>query len=681
MANQLPFRQVHLDFHTSELIPDVGSDFNAASFQEALKRGNVDSITLFAKCHHGWSYYPTSVGTAHPGLVRADLLGEQIAACREIGVAAPVYITVQWDELTARERPEWRVMKADGGAGQEQLQAVWHPLCLSNAELVDRIIAQAREVIEKYHPVGLFFDILLPWECVCPNCVARMKAAGRDPSIKADRLTNHRELILAYYQRVSTAVREADPACRIFHNSGHIAKGERERWRWFSHLELESLPTGGWGWDHFPLSARYAATLGLEYLGMSGKFHTMWGEFGGYKTSASLEYECASMVAQGARCSIGDQLHPLGSMDLPTYERLGVAYRRVEKIEAYARGARPVSDVAMLSVEAAEAFRRANGERGASKVSAHGGSDADAGAARVLLEGHYMFDVIDAEEDFAKYASLILPDEVTLDAALAEKIKTYIGGGGAVLVSGSSGMNAEASRFLIDVGAEYDGTESPWKPDYIEALPAFRNDGRLIESPFVMYERARMVKARDAEILAAVHEPYFNRSWDAFCSHQHAPARKERSDRYDAVIRKGRVVYFSHPIFTAYKRTGQPLYRDLVLAALSAVCPRRGVRADLPSSGRLTLMRQDAERRTVLHLLFAQPSLRGSSSPMSGQPLEIVEDTVSLFDISCSVAIASRPSRVRAVMAETDLAFDWNDGLVTFTVPRVHIHEAVAIFD
>ena len=37
----------------------------------------------------------------------------------------------------------------------------------------------------------------------------------------------------------------------------------------FSHLELESLPTGGWGYDHFPLSAKYVAGLGLDYLGMA----------------------------------------------------------------------------------------------------------------------------------------------------------------------------------------------------------------------------------------------------------------------------------------------------------------------------------------------------------------------------------------------------------------------------
>ena len=48
----LPYRQVHLDFHTSEKIPGVGARFSRDNFAQALKEGHIDSITLFAKCHH-----------------------------------------------------------------------------------------------------------------------------------------------------------------------------------------------------------------------------------------------------------------------------------------------------------------------------------------------------------------------------------------------------------------------------------------------------------------------------------------------------------------------------------------------------------------------------------------------------------------------------------------------------
>ena len=35
----LRFRQIHLDFHTSEKIPGIGANFSKAQFQEMLKRG------------------------------------------------------------------------------------------------------------------------------------------------------------------------------------------------------------------------------------------------------------------------------------------------------------------------------------------------------------------------------------------------------------------------------------------------------------------------------------------------------------------------------------------------------------------------------------------------------------------------------------------------------------------
>ncbi|HMO26980.1 MAG TPA: hypothetical protein PKB10_11990, partial [Tepidisphaeraceae bacterium] len=64
----LRFRQVHLDFHTSIHIPDVGRDFNADRFARTFADAHVDSVTVFAKCHHGLLYYNTDHPARHPGL-------------------------------------------------------------------------------------------------------------------------------------------------------------------------------------------------------------------------------------------------------------------------------------------------------------------------------------------------------------------------------------------------------------------------------------------------------------------------------------------------------------------------------------------------------------------------------------------------------------------------------------
>lgn len=78
-------RQVHLDFHTSEKLQGIGSCFSKEQFQHALITGHVNSITVFAKCHHGWAYFPSEANEMHPGL-KFDLLKAQIEAAHEINV-------------------------------------------------------------------------------------------------------------------------------------------------------------------------------------------------------------------------------------------------------------------------------------------------------------------------------------------------------------------------------------------------------------------------------------------------------------------------------------------------------------------------------------------------------------------------------------------------------------------
>src|SRR5690554_246268 len=103
-----PKRMIHLDFHTGPLVPDVGVDFDPASFAQTFKNANVDSVTLFAMCHHGHLYYNTKHPARHPSLPNGlDLLGEQIEALHKEGIRAPIYLSVQCNEYAADTHPEW----------------------------------------------------------------------------------------------------------------------------------------------------------------------------------------------------------------------------------------------------------------------------------------------------------------------------------------------------------------------------------------------------------------------------------------------------------------------------------------------------------------------------------------------------------------------------------------------
>jgi hypothetical protein len=55
-------RQIHLDFHTPAGVT-VGDRFHATEFFDTLEAAKINSIAVFAKCHHGYPYFNTKVET------------------------------------------------------------------------------------------------------------------------------------------------------------------------------------------------------------------------------------------------------------------------------------------------------------------------------------------------------------------------------------------------------------------------------------------------------------------------------------------------------------------------------------------------------------------------------------------------------------------------------------------
>jgi hypothetical protein len=137
------FRQVHLDFHNGAQIPGIGAEFNRQQFQEMLQVGHVSGVTLFSKCHHGYSYHHTDVGLPHPHLTHDDLLGAQIDACREIGVTPALYVSAGFDVAMLQVHPEWAVRDRKGATG-DPLRPGYRALCF-NTPYLDYLCAQIEE--------------------------------------------------------------------------------------------------------------------------------------------------------------------------------------------------------------------------------------------------------------------------------------------------------------------------------------------------------------------------------------------------------------------------------------------------------------------------------------------------------------------------------------------------------
>ena len=219
-------RQVHLDFHTSEHLPGIGERFDKAKWQEALAGARVNSINIFSKGHHGWTYYPTQHGKQHPNL-DFDLLGAQIEACHEIGVKCPLYYTIGWSVQDAMAHPDWIIRDKDGTSAFETRTAhlqdddpypnfTW-PLLMPEGGYLDLILKQTEELCQNYDIDGFWYDII-PFNRINYNefSMEGMMNAGVDTGDLQAVNDHHVEKIRHFMASCNSIIKKYHPGCFHF---------------------------------------------------------------------------------------------------------------------------------------------------------------------------------------------------------------------------------------------------------------------------------------------------------------------------------------------------------------------------------------------------------------------------------------------------------------------------------
>lgn len=647
-----PKRQVHLDFHTSPLMPGVGSRFNREAFQAALKAGHVSSITIFAKCHHGLCYYPTTVGTVHPTL-DFDLLGEMIEAAHEIGVRAPVYITAGWSDADAQAHPEWRVRNKDGSFRNTNFDAEkaaedakphcsWRNMCLNDGSYCRHIYAITEEICDRYPQLdGLFYDIcFIEDACYCPECLEGMRKAGLDPENEADAHKYYVEKHISFMEKCGNILHKKHPNATIFFNSGGADVAKPQYHPYETHYEMEDLPTAWGGYNKMAPNARFFEKTGKFYLGMTGKFHLDWGEFGGFKSKEALRYEACCMALYGAGVSIGDQLYPDGEMDQQTYENIGYAYSYLEKIEPYCYGGTYVSNLGVYwTADTADSN----------------------GIANMLLENQMDFTFIRGG-DFSGVDTVIFPNGVVLNDRELAGLQAFLAAGGRVLMTGNS-LQADGA-FQIDCGLTAP-QNAPFDCDYIQT-----NMQGLPKTPFLSYFPANICQPVDAQVYAEILEPFFSRTYGHFCSHRNTPYDKN-GPRYPALAKKGNLVYLAHSIGKIYKEYGCLAHRNYFIAALQLLGYRPTTTVSLGSGARVTTLHQPQEHRYCINLTYASPVKRGRA--------EIIDEILPQYAVSIRQEVQHPITRVYDPLSGEDIPFTCENGACAFTLPKLLCHAVTVL--
>jgi hypothetical protein len=111
-------------------------------------------------------------------------------------------------------------------------------------------------------------------------------------------------------------------------------------------------------------------------------------------------------------------------------------------------------------------------------------------------------------------------------------------------------------------------------------------------------------------------------------------------------------------------------YKLLVLNALARLLPRPLVRTDAPTTAHVTLTRQPARRRHMVHVLHYIPERRGTQ-------FDTVEDVIPLHGVSLGLRCGSPPSKVYLAPQGDSLVCAVRDGYAHVTIPVVEGHQMV----
>jgi hypothetical protein len=667
-----PWRKIHLDFHNSQHIPRIGWAFDANEFGDRLLEGHVDAVVVFAKDMHGYFYYPSAYGPIHPALT-FDLLGPQVEACRERGIKVYAYYCVTWDNYLAERRPEWLVWKRDRSTYLPKFDQApgWTALCLSNADFVQLVLEHSREFLQRYELDGIWYDMPLPigGECFCRNCMAALHEAGQDPFDTGAQRRHKQGLLVDFMRRAYEQAHAIRPGCQVDQNN-QTRLGLAERAPYMDNIDIEALPTAFWGYMYYPTTVRYARTFGTSVCGMSGRFHRSWADFGGLKHPTQLRCELAGIIAQGAQCDLGDQLPPSGRLDPAVYQVIGQVYAEIERLEPFLNGAAPVTEAAILV--AGNPLDDINtAQQGESSTLGSGVY----GLAKLLMELHVQFDIVETDAEWQRYRLLVLSDDLPVEQALAQRLNAYVRDGGAIIASHASlRLNGSDTIWAEELGLEYRG-ESPFTPAYLCPEPALGSGIPAYE--YALYDGAAQWLPADASLaLALLGEPLFQRGPQHYTSHAQTPF--DHATPYAAIVLRGRLAACAFPLGASYYRHGYWVYRAIFQRLLHAVLPEPLVATNAPLSAEVTLAHQasvqDRPERWLAHIVNFSPNRR------SPEHCEYIEDPIPLHDVRLALRTGYPLTRAYTAADGATLPLREANGAWEVIVPRVECG-AIVVFE
>ena len=172
-------KKMHFDMHTPKAVNNVGEWLDVKEFVKLIKLSKTQSVTWFAHCAYGASYYPSKYLIPHKSLKR-DIFKEVSQALKKEGIDTTAYFACCFFSIDAFKKypyEDW-ISKDESGKNRvlQRGEDMGFDPCITAGFLTDVLQNAILECATNYDINGVWLDGLYHYinrPCHCERCKAK----------------------------------------------------------------------------------------------------------------------------------------------------------------------------------------------------------------------------------------------------------------------------------------------------------------------------------------------------------------------------------------------------------------------------------------------------------------------------------------------------------------------------
>ena len=636
-----------------------------------------------------------AVGTSGYGLYCKEkhekLLREYLADSAARGIDIILYANAHMVEPEEFHlHPEWGQLSADQQAAKAY--GTYNYACV-NSPWREHFFARIREALEQ-DIRGIFLDgpIFLAGGCYCENCRKLFSEEYGHPLSEASRSelgAFKSEHIARFVKDVRDVIRESGKDVALYCNCLGLVENITGCTvdAVFPYVDLIGSeggflfygdPNGVSLW-HGSESAKFleSKSRGKPYVIFSAGNDQPWAREMHTVPETTLLY--ASAVSSGANVWYG--IHgQIDCFDTPAGEAAFRFNRFLDRNETYFTGTHRRAPVALYwSQRTADLFPEESAQTDFTAAQKSRTPHACGsfrrefrGFSEILFRSHVQFAIVDEtcvkNGDLGEFRLLILPDACCIDAATAEKIRSFVAGGGKLLATLESGRYDENGNVLehpplwdvFGIRSAEEIRENATGCSYMcfegGALSGL-GEGRAVAG--FVNSTLRCDYSEDSKTLASSFVPLPGR----YC----AFPKETYSSITERKVGRGRVVYAAGGLARTFFDYGVPEMKDAAEMLIKHLAPSEITVENAYPSVEVEVRGKPGKDIRLIHFVNHTGYMR--------RP---IEQFIPCPGIRVSLKTEKQPSRVATLFHPKELPFVWKNGEVHFTLD-LDDYELVAI--